>query len=249
MLGKLREFDFYRKIPKDLTETSTHGSILSVCGSVFMLVLFVAELWAFLSSQVVTNVVIDPNTDSLLRINFDITVMDIPCEFAVIDAIDVLGSRNDNITKDINKWQIDAAGLMRQYEGRNTEQKDIQHDIHHDMEQLAANGLHAVPVDEHSFDAWLENHHYTFVNFYAPWCIWCQRLEPVWEAFAEQVEIENLPISIIKVNRSKLSHNSSHRSQPQHAGGLRGQPSFVHDAASASIPHPSHLQREERAAT
>ena len=47
---------------------------------------------------------------------------------------------------------------------------------------------------------WIKEHHYTFVNFYAPWCIWCQRLEPVWEAFAEQVESEHLPVSIVKVD-------------------------------------------------
>lgn len=23
---------------------------------------------------------------------------------------------------------------------------------------------------------------------YAPWCIWCQRLEPTWEVFAEEIE-------------------------------------------------------------
>ena len=199
MFSKIKEFDFYRKIPKDLTETTTHGSLLSICASIFMLVLFVAELWAFLTARYETNVVIDPNVDSLLRINFNITVMDIPCEFAIIDAVDVLGTRNDNITKNINKWQVDDNGVRRSYEGRNVEQKDLEHDVHHDWNELASNGLHAVPVDEHSFDGWLSQHHYTFVNFYAPWCIWCQRLEPVWEAFAEQIEHEQLPISIIKV--------------------------------------------------
>lgn len=24
-------------------------------------------------------------------------------------------------------------------------------------------------------------------NFYAPWCPWCQRLEPTWEAVREEV--------------------------------------------------------------
>lgn len=25
------------------------------------------------------------------------------------------------------------------------------------------------------------------VNFYAPWCPWCQRLEPTWEAVTQEV--------------------------------------------------------------
>lgn len=140
MLNRFKDYDFYRNIPRDLTEATTHGSVLSVCASIFMLVLFIAELWAFLSQQTITNVVIDPNTDSLLRINFNITVMDIPCEFAIIDVVDVLGTRKDNITKNINKWQVDAKGIKRNYEGRNMEQRDLLHDVHHDLEALQANG-------------------------------------------------------------------------------------------------------------
>ena len=200
MLGRLKEFDFYRKIPKDLTETTSHGSILSICASIFMLTLFVAELWSFLSLTTTSNVVIDSDRNNLLRINFNISVSDIPCEFAIIDVIDVLGTRKENVSRNINKWQIDADGVRRNYEGRNNEQKDLLHDVHHDLEELHANGVHAVPVNEHDFDEWLKGHHYTFVNFYAPWCIWCQRLEPVWEAFAEKIEEEDLPVSIVKVD-------------------------------------------------
>jgi thioredoxin-like negative regulator of GroEL len=46
----------------------------------------------------------------------------------------------------------------------------------------------------------LKTHHYTFVNFYAPWCIWCQRLEPIWEAFAEEAERSGVQVSVVKVD-------------------------------------------------
>jgi len=204
MLGKLKEFDFYRKIPRDLTEATSHGSMLSICCALFMLTLFVAELWAYLSTSYVSNVVIDPVADTLLRINFNITVLDLPCEFAVIDVVDVLGTRTDNVTKNINKWQIDEAGIRRNYEGRNWDQPDLNHDSHHDLPALLANGVHATAVSAESFQPWLKSHKYVFVNYYAPWCIWCQRLEPVWEAFAEHAD-RDLPalgqsISIIKVD-------------------------------------------------
>ena len=162
MLAKFKDFDFYRKIPKDLTESSTHGTVLSVCASVFMLVLFVAELWAFLSMQVNTDIVIDPNTDTQLRINFNITVLDMPCEYAAIDVVDVLGTRTQNISLNINKWQVDENGIRRNYEGRNLEQKDLAHDSHHDLTLLHMNGIHAVPVDERSFPVWLDKHEYVF---------------------------------------------------------------------------------------
>ena len=65
----------------------------------------------------------------------------------------------------------------------------ISHDEHHpSIEELHENGVHASPLHEADFVAYLQEHKFTFVNFYAPWCIWCQRLEPTWEAFAEEIE-------------------------------------------------------------
>jgi len=196
----MNNFDFYRHIPKDLTESSSHGAILSICASIFMVTLFILELWAFLSPAVMTNVIIEPNTDNLLRINFNITVLDTPCDYAAIDIVDVLGTRNDNVTKNINKWQVDEFGRRANYEGRNREQRELEHDTHHDMEALTLNGIHAITVDGDSFDKHLATHKHTFVNFYAPWCVWCQRLEPVWEAFAERVDADKTPVSIVKVD-------------------------------------------------
>lgn len=197
----IRDMDFYRKIPKDLTEASTQGAVLSICAALFMLLLFVLELMTFLTVIYETTVTIDPNLDQQLRINFNITTLDLPCEFATIDVVDVLGTRTQNVTQNVNKWEIDAEGVRRGYAGRNRGQAAIQHDTHHpDLETLHANGVHAIHIDTSNYDEFIKSHHYTFVNFYAPWCIWCQRLEPVWEAFAEHVEAERLPVSIVKVD-------------------------------------------------
>ena len=129
MLGgggsRFKQFDFYRNIDITyLSDPTNLGFSLSMCASAFMLLLFIAEFWAFLSTTIATNIVIDPVSDQQLRINFNITVLDLPCEFAVIDVVDVLGTRNDNVTKNINKWQIDSEGIRRNYEGRNSEQPD-----------------------------------------------------------------------------------------------------------------------------
>ena len=125
MFAKIKDFDLYRRIPKDLTESSFHGSALSICASIFMLVLFVAELWSFLSPATITNIVVDPNNERHLRINFNISVLDMTCEYATIDVIDVLGTRHDNITKNINKWKIGADGSRKGYQGRNVVSKSI----------------------------------------------------------------------------------------------------------------------------
>jgi hypothetical protein len=38
-----------------------------------------------------------------LRINFNITLLDLPCRFAVVDILDVLGTNRMNVSKNIEK--------------------------------------------------------------------------------------------------------------------------------------------------
>ena len=57
-----------------------------------MFILFVVELAAFMRTSIDTSVILDTNADTMLRINFNITLMDLSCEFAAIDVYDVLGT-------------------------------------------------------------------------------------------------------------------------------------------------------------
>lgn len=188
-MSSLKMIDLFRKVPADLTEATVVGATLSVTAGVFMTVLFVVELWAFLSATTETGVVLDSNTDALLRINFNITMLDLQCDYATVDVVDVLGTNSMNVTKNVEKWQLDEGGRRMIFQGRNREQKTIYHDEHHpEIQELHKNGVHAVLVNEANFDNFLSEHPYVFVNFFAPWCIWCQRLEPTWEAMAEEIE-------------------------------------------------------------
>lgn len=43
------------------------------------------------------------------------------------------------------------------------------------------------PVSHENFTQMLNRYPIVVVNFYAPWCHWCQRLEPAWEAATKAV--------------------------------------------------------------
>lgn len=45
-----------------------------------------------------------------IRINFNITMLDLPCEYAAVDVLDVLGTNQQNVTKNIEKWNLDKDG-------------------------------------------------------------------------------------------------------------------------------------------
>jgi Endoplasmic Reticulum-Golgi Intermediate Compartment (ERGIC) len=54
-----------------------------------------------------------------LRIQFNVTMLDLPCEYAAVDVLDVLGTNRVNVTKAIDKWSLSADGLAGAYQGRN----------------------------------------------------------------------------------------------------------------------------------
>jgi len=129
-MSGLKMVDFFRKIPADLTEATMVGATLSITAGVFMAILFLVELWAFLSTTIETGVMLDTNAETLLRINFNITMLDLQCDYAAVDVVDVLGTNSMNVTKNVEKWQLDETGKRMIFQGRNREQKAIQHDAH-----------------------------------------------------------------------------------------------------------------------
>ena len=116
--------DLYCKIPTDLMEGTARGSILSYISLVLMVVLFLWETKAYFTTNIITNLALDKTDDPRLRLNFNITMNDLACEWAVIDVVRILGT-DQNVTAHVGKWNIDRDGVRKGYKGRNRNQKDI----------------------------------------------------------------------------------------------------------------------------
>jgi len=193
--------DFYRRVPKDLTEATSLGAFMSVCAMLVMGILFFAETMAFARVRIVTEIALDDNSDPTVALNFNISLLALPCDYVSVDVWDVLGTNKQNVTKNIEKWQLDGDGNRRTFGGRNRETRKVAHEEHAEtLEELHEDGVHAILLEEDSFSDYLKQHDMAFLNFYAPWCIWCQRLHPTWEKFAEAVEDEGLPVGVANVD-------------------------------------------------
>lgn len=181
--GKIKSVDFYRKIPRDLTEASLSGAGLSIVAALAMMFLFGMELNNYLTFSTSTSVIVDKSTDGdFLRIEFNISFPALSCEFASLDVSDVLGTNRLNITKTIRKFSI---GPDLRPTGSEFHSGPVSHNIKHGDEDDEYSGDGSVSLTTRNFEKFTHQHPILVVNFYAPWCYWSNRLKPSWEKAAK----------------------------------------------------------------
>ncbi|KAL7218058.1 hypothetical protein ACSBR2_011319 [Camellia fascicularis] len=180
---KLKSVDFYRKIPRDLTEASLSGAGLSIVAAFSMIFLFGMELNNYLTVSTSTSVIVDKSSDGeFLRIDFNVSFPALSCEFASVDVSDVLGTNRLNITKTIRKYPIDS---NLKPTGSEFHSGPISGEIKHDDEGDEEYAEGSFILGERNFDRISHKHPILVVNFYAPWCYWSNRLKPSWEKAAK----------------------------------------------------------------
>lgn len=181
--SKIKSVDFYRKIPRDLTEASLSGAGLSILAAFSMIFLFGMELNDYMRVSTSTSIVVDQSSDGdFLRIDFNMSFPALSCEFASVDVSDVLGTNRLNITKTVRKYSIDS---RLNPTGSEFHSGQVTKAIKHDEEGDEEYGEGSVSLNGHNFDRISHQHSILAVNFYAPWCYWSNRLKPSWEKAAK----------------------------------------------------------------
>ena len=175
---------------------------MSICAIGVMTVLFFSETAAFARTNIATSITLDENTQPQIRLNFDITMMDLHCDYVSVDVWDALGTNRQNVTKNVEKWQLDTEGKRRIFSGRNRDMREVKHEDHAETleEMHHKEGEYVVELTEENWNDFMEENEMAFVDLFAPWCVWCQRLAPTWEQFAKQAETDGMPIGVGKVD-------------------------------------------------
>ncbi|KAJ7570765.1 hypothetical protein O6H91_01G134200 [Diphasiastrum complanatum] len=180
--SKIRQFDFYRKIPTDLTESSLSGASISIVAALSMLLLFEMELSNYLKTSTTTSIVVDSSRDGeYLQIDFNVSFPALSCEFAAVDVSDILGTSRFNITKTVRKFPIDSTLNAAGPEFQSSPVPSIK--SHGDDADFKEEG--AVVLTNSNFESYSHSYPILAVNFYAPWCYWSTRLKPSWEKAAQ----------------------------------------------------------------
>ena len=68
-------------------EGTKRGSLLSYFALFSILTLFLLETRAYWSRKLIKNLSLDASEDPRIRLNFNITMLDLKCDFAVIDVV------------------------------------------------------------------------------------------------------------------------------------------------------------------
>lgn len=199
---KLSSYDVFRKLPRDLTHGTSQGGVLSVLAVALILLVFLFELWTYVAGEVETAVMLDTNREALLQINFKVTALRLPCEFASVDVWDYLGNTRLDLTKNLHKTMVSGPqgrDILGAYSDGNAFSNGDSED-----EVKAHIGLsESEEIMQSNFDQKLAENAWTFVDFFAPWCIHCVKLAPTWEAFAKTVHDKDIRVKVFKVDCTK----------------------------------------------
>lgn len=107
----IKSFDLYRKVPRDLTEPTLSGALVSFCTVALALYLFLAEFFVLVQRRWDSEMFIDESkTEEKLQINLDITLPAMPCELLSFDAQDVMGSHEVDAHGHLFKERLTSKG-------------------------------------------------------------------------------------------------------------------------------------------
>ncbi|KAK7110018.1 endoplasmic reticulum-Golgi intermediate compartment protein 1-like [Littorina saxatilis] len=89
----IRRFDIYRKVPKDLTQPTIAGAVVSICSVLFILFLLVSELSLFITPELHSELTVeDPVKHSeKIPVYINITLLKIGCDYVGLDIQDDMG--------------------------------------------------------------------------------------------------------------------------------------------------------------
>merc|ERR1711865_374169 len=189
VMGLLGKIDMYKKFKDntadDFLKSTKTGVLLSVVSAAAVTLLFLLEFSTYMTPTYKTDIVVDEQVDAKMKVFFDFTIFDLPCKHAVIDVEDSLGLSKHNVSKHIIKVRLDSYGRnLGEHTDTAVSHEGTDSGSWLDGVESKDRGV-STEVTAANWEETVKRHRVAAVDFYAPWCIWCQRLKPVWDRTAK----------------------------------------------------------------
>lgn len=76
----------------------------------FITLLLLTELSSYLTQEYITSIEVDHGEDSILQVNFNITLSDLSCEFAAMEMQNAIGDKKRLMNvRTVHKYTLDGA--------------------------------------------------------------------------------------------------------------------------------------------
>lgn len=190
---KLASLDLFRKVPRDLTQATRRGGVLSLSVASFISLVLFCEVVNYIRGDTKSRLVLDNNSDQLLDINFRLSFYELPCRFATIEAWDFLGNSRLDVTAKIEKTVLSA-------EHGKLHMQPYKELMPPETQRVASAAAHAVELDASSYGRFLKENEYTFVLYYVKWCGYCRMVLPVWQQFAASLPSVRPNVKVAQVD-------------------------------------------------
>jgi len=215
--GWLEAMHLFPKVPRDLTDATRLGGVLSLFCAIVMAYLFVSNIAEYMRMTTSSDVALDDTGDVHMRLFFNITMERLPCQFASVDLADIMGTSLTNVTAEIIKFRV-APDAGHKAEFYVEEPRAVKHEDMHEqeLEQYKTMPENVPMLGEHDFDRFVKMSDLVLVAFGAPWCPWSQRLEPVWRKTYEELKKKPYKDSVRMARVDCTAQDAQQLCQRQH---------------------------------
>lgn len=129
MKSKALKLDLFRKLPKDLTEPTFCGAIVSMLCTIVLIVLTISELKTYLAHDTKSDLISsEAHTSDKFKINLNIEFPFMPCDIIALNVEDTLGTRIIDYYGELHKERLSSDGKVLSIESwaeKNSMRKEL----------------------------------------------------------------------------------------------------------------------------
>ncbi|KYQ90746.1 endoplasmic reticulum-golgi intermediate compartment protein 3 [Tieghemostelium lacteum] len=111
LLSQLKKLDAYPKTIDDFRIKTYSGAIVSILSGIFILWLFFSQVSLYTTTDIHHELFVDTTRGEKLKINMDITFHHLPCAYLSLDAMDVSGEHQFDVSHTIYKKRLSSTGM------------------------------------------------------------------------------------------------------------------------------------------
>lgn len=112
MSTQLKRFDAYAKTLDDFRVRTTSGGLVTILSTLIIIVLFIVQIQYYLTIDVNQVLFVDTSREEKMNINIDLRFLSLPCSYVTLDAMDVSGESQTDVTHHLYKTRLDSDGKV-----------------------------------------------------------------------------------------------------------------------------------------